>query len=172
MTVLFKEHEGLKKSTKALKVQCMFKNATTNISRSLPRQNVTNSTNVKESLEENVEQRSKNVTIQSSDEIRTKNDQSSHSKGANHDNVTEGEPEDGTEILPVQSSMEKIKKKTELLLNGRRVTVAEDAQTKKSVPFMESLPVSGNRSNAKKDQVRKGKLFVSYLSFKFKLRLS
>ena len=111
----------------------------------------------------------KNVTVQSSDEIRTKNDQSSDSKGVNHDNVTEGEPEDGTEILPVQSSMEKIGKKTVLLLNGRRVTVAEDAQTEKSVPFVESLPGSRNRSSAKKESVRKGKLFVFNLSFKFKL---
>ncbi|XP_067056081.1 uncharacterized protein [Acropora muricata] len=154
VTVLFEEHEGLKKSTKVLKVQCMFKNATTDIIGSLPRQNVTNSTNAKELLEGNEEQWSKNVTVQSSDEIRMKNDQSSDSKGVNHDNVTEGEPEDGTEISPVQSSMEKIRKKTVLLLNGRRVTVAEDAQTEKSVPFVESLPGSSNRSSAKKDSFR------------------
>ena len=165
VTVLFEEHEGLKKSTKVLKVQCMFKNATTDIIGSLPRQNVTNSTSAKELLEGNEEQWSKNVTVQSSDEIRTKNDQSSDSKGVNHDNVTEGEPEDGT----VQSSMGRIRKKTVLLLNGRRVTVAEDAQTEKSVPFVESLPGSRNRSSAKKDSVRKGKLFVFNLSFKFKL---
>ena len=165
VTVLFKEHEGLKRSTKVLKVQCMFKNATTDIIESLPRQNFTNSTNAKELLKGNEEQWSKNVTVQSSDEIRTKNDQSSDSKGVNHDNVTEGEPEDGI----VQSSMEKIRKKTVLLLNGRRVIVADDAQTEKSVPFVESLPGSRNRSSAKKDLVRKGKLFVFILSFKFKL---
>ena len=171
VTVLFKEHEGLKNSTKVLKVQCMFKNATTDIIGSLTRQNVTNSTNAKELLEGNEEQWSKNVTVQSSDEIRTKNDQSSDSKGVNHDNVAGGEPEDGTEILTVQSSKEKIRKKTVLLLNGRRFTVAEDAQTEKSVPFGESLPGSSNRSSAiaKKDSVRKGKLFVFNLSFKFKL---
>lgn len=171
VTVLFKEHEGLKNSTKVLKVQCMF-NATTNISRPLPRQDVANSTNVKVLEGGNMEHRSKNGTVQSSVEIQTKNDQSSDSKSVNHHNATKGEPEGRTETLQLQSSMEKIRKETALLLDGRNATVAEGAQTENSVALVESLQDRTNSSRANESSVSHGKFFVSNLSFKFKVRLS